>query len=193
MKNLPPIHNTRSPEQWDIISKYIDFKDKTVLDLGCGYGDILFRCWAAGAKAATGIDNDRDILIRLADFAKENKIPKDDLFLIRFDLNRIDNLRFMFDKDADFFSDIIICFSVLPYLKQPFTVLEWMQSHSKISLIECQLSGDGPGFGMIQTDDHMRDWLTLAGWQSVEAIGHTMVKEGRYKRTIWMCHDANVF
>ena len=174
MRSLPPIHNTRSPQQWDIISKHVDFKDKSVLDLGCGYGDILFRCWQAGARCK-GLESDinvfNDVISRSPDY---------DIILLHWDLED-------YIKDNPKRYDITICFSVLPYLRQPFSVLEWMQSQSKVSLIECQYAGDGPGFGMIQNDENMADWLRLAGWQSVEPIGYTMVKEGRFKRTIWCC------
>lgn len=163
------VHNTRSPEQWQIISKYIYFNGKTVLDLGCGYGDILAFCREAGA-IVTGLERDMMVVV-----SAQRQHPG---------LNIRQGL-------AEFMPfgpfDVIICFSVLPYLAVPFDVLKDIWRNCKQALIECQYAGDGPGFAWLQNDDDMRRWLAEAGWQKIEAIGRTFV-EGRDKfRTIWLC------
>ena len=94
--------------------------------------------------------------------------------------------------------DVIICFAVLPYLKYPLTILEWIRERSKVGLIECQYDGDGPGtemrfplginFPSTITDDRMmKYYLSQIGWQSVEAIGKTWVEDRNMYRTIWRC------
>lgn len=198
--SLPPIHNSRSPQQWEIIKKYVDFKDKTVLDIGFGYGDILLRCRHAKVKHIYGVDKEPSLVSRLGD--------------IFFNLPTLSTLEYKQPgstlAEADFVKyipwdidyDIIICFSVLPYLKQPFTVLEWIKEHSQIALIEIQLFGDGPGSndwlrGQIKEnpevtylvdDEDVYLLLRAIGWKHVENIGVTVAeKDKNYDRAIWLC------
>jgi SAM-dependent methyltransferase len=165
------IHNTRSPEQWEIISRHVDFKGKTVLDLGCGKGDILFRAFEAGAQV-TGIDNNPEQIRYIKDAMPEVNVA-------------VDDIAFMIMQSK---VDIIICFSVLPYLKLPSNMLLWINFHSDVALIECQYAGDGPGLSFLKGNNDMRAWLLEAGqFEKVQVIGHTFV-EGRNKnRFIWMC------
>jgi 16S rRNA A1518/A1519 N6-dimethyltransferase RsmA/KsgA/DIM1 with predicted DNA glycosylase/AP lyase activity len=175
------VHNTRSPQQWQIISEHIDFKSKTVLDLGCGWGDILFKCIEAGVKEAWGVEQDESICRHLwqSDALSNNKARR---------IAYADLEQWAFQDTIPAF-DIIICFSVLPYLTNPLAVLKWMKEHSQTSLIECQYAGDGPGLTTIKNDNDMLAYLRLAGWKSIEPIGKTLV-EGRDKyRTIWMCQE----
>lgn len=157
--------NSRSSEQWRIISKHIDFKGKVILDLGCGHCDILIQCIQAGAKCY-GVDHN----------------PPDE-FKGVVNVRTIEDWM-QFDND---YYDVIICFSVLPYLEYPFSVIQWIKDHSEIALIECQYSGDGPGFPSIKDDKDMRDYLNLADFDSVEPIGKTLVEDRNKFRTIWLC------
>lgn len=184
------IHNTRSPEQWEIISRHIDFKGKSVLDLGCGKGDILFRAFEAGAEAM-GIDRDAENIryitpkIKVFNLNLLNMRNFDQEFVIASRHNVPEVINFLDMMEP---IDVIICFSVLPYLDNPEGVLEWINRHSKIALIECQYSGDGPGFHFLTSNDIMRGWLMLWGkFQKVQLIGHTLVKDRDKKRYIWMC------
>jgi SAM-dependent methyltransferase len=165
------VHNVRSPEQWEIISRHVDFKGKTVLDLGCGKGDILFRAFEAGAKAV-GIDKDQGNIEYLCDVYPEVTALCDDIERI-----------WLIPP-----TDIIICFSVLPYLHALGYVLKMINRYSDIALIECQYAGDGPGLSFLKGNNDMRTWLLEAGqFEKVQVIGHTFV-EGRDKnRFIWMC------
>lgn len=161
------VHNVRSPEQWEIISRHIDFKDKTVLDLGCGKGDILIRAFEAGALVA-GVDWDKS---NLCDIPTE-------MMAIEDDIETLGHPRV----------NIIICFSVLPYLNNPERMLSLINYRSDVALIECQYAGDGPGLSFLTGNDAMREWLLAAGkFEKVQPIGHTLV-EGRNKnRFIWRC------
>lgn len=179
---LPPVHNTRSPAQWEIISKHVDFEGKTVLDLGCGHGDLLWRAWRAGAKSLEGVEKkletDREIYKRLMG---DLNAACDNLYLML----EIENIIRATRQRGHY--DVVICFSVLPYLQDPFTCLCWICDHSEQALIECQYSGDGPGFDWLKDDDDMRDWLEQAGFETVEPIGKTLVKDRDKYRTIWLC------
>ncbi|KKM74225.1 hypothetical protein LCGC14_1402440 [marine sediment metagenome] len=166
-------HNTRSPEQWDIISNHIDFQGKTLIDLGCGKGDLLFHAFDAGAKVV-GVDHNIDNIkhIRTARPGIKTLFGELDLMEIWF-WERV---------------DIAICFSVLPYLKRPGDTLKWINTHSDIALIECQYADDGPGFDFLIDNDDMKQWLLQIGeFKEVEVIGHTLVEGRNTKRFIWRC------
>lgn len=165
------VYNVRAPEQWEIIFQQIDFQGKTVLDLGCGKGDILSFASEAGAHVI-GIDNDKVNIEYI-----RNTYPKTSI--IEGDIDCLTQVGQM---------DIIICFSVLPYLAYPKRALHWINFNSEVALIECQYAGDGPGLHFLTNNDDMKEWLLVAGqFKKVEVIGHTVV-EGRDKRRyIWMC------
>lgn len=179
------MHNKRANEQWQIISSHIDFDNKTVLDLGCGYGDILALCQQSGANVL-GIEQDKEI----CKYLKNNWI-----LVINCDLEKwiqkvsakLDTSVLEWLEEPVIHFDIVICFSVLPYLNNPDAVLRWIADHSDIALIECQYAGDGPGFSGIKNDNDMQKWLFEVGWQSAEAIGKTLVDYRNKYRTIWCC------
>jgi len=183
---LPPVHNTRAPAQWEIISQYVDFDGKTVLDLGCGYGDLLWRAWAAGAKSIVGVDSNFEIQKRLGEIAFNAgismRIP-DPPFVPEWSTIR----NYILQRNSG--ADIIFCFSVLPYLKNAHDILKWIFSHSSVALIECQYQGDGPGPFYLRDDCDMRRWLDKVGFKTVEPIGKTLVEGRGAYRTIWMCSD----
>lgn len=169
------VHNVRSPEQWEIISRHVDFKGKTVLDLGCGKGDILFRVFDAGAQII-GIDKDEKNIEYIRSCCSEIEVIKDDLH----------DLPVLSVSDAQ--QDVIICFSVLPYLLGAGYTLRWINEHSAIALIECQYAGDGPGFHFLWGNGEMESWLLEVGqFEKVKVIGHTFVAGRNKNRFIWMC------
>jgi len=47
---------SQSYKTWQRLSRIIDFKDKTVCDLGCNYGYFSFKAEEAGAKQVIGVD-----------------------------------------------------------------------------------------------------------------------------------------
>lgn len=166
------IHNVRSPRQWQIISQHIDFQDKTVLDLGCGKGDIINRAFMAGATVG-GIDRDAKNIRYIRETYPGIEIIQDDI-----------------SRALPLYSvDIAICFSVLPYVKNLASILQWMKNHSEIALIECQYNGDGPGFHFLRGNDDMKNWLLEVGqFKKVSPIGFTTVKRRNKQRFIWMCN-----
>ena len=46
-----------------LIQPHIDFKNKTVLDVGCNSGEVLFNLYRSGIKYGVGIDFDPDVLL----------------------------------------------------------------------------------------------------------------------------------
>ena len=175
LKNPLFIHNTRSPEQWRIISEHVNFAGKRVVDYGCGYADILRHALVVGgAGYCVGVEEDRGIIKGLLDRFPRGRFDPDFL-VVNGDVA---------GEGADF--DIGICFSVLPYIPTPDDFLASMSHSCKTALIECQYAGDGPGFETIKDDDDMEEWLGCH-WQSVELIGSTLVDYRDKRRTIWLC------
>jgi SAM-dependent methyltransferase len=177
---IPDLHNTRAEEMWSHIEKSVDFANKTVLDVGCGYADFMVRAWQAGARAVFGIDNSS---IVLSD-ARIRTLP-----LVREGAGI-----FFMQKDAEHWSDrwpgyhdIVICTSVLPYMLDPNKLLKNIQRDSGIAIIECQYAGDGPGFDNISNDEDMRKWLSKFEWSSVDKIGSSVLKSRNRTRSIWRC------
>lgn len=58
-------------EWFDKIKQYVDFKDKTVLDLGCAEGMFSVLARQEGAKMATGIDSDKNRIKVAQDLSAE--------------------------------------------------------------------------------------------------------------------------
>jgi SAM-dependent methyltransferase len=173
MANLCPWewHNGRSGEMWNIISEYQDFSMVHVLDIGCGYGDFLIRSVMAGARGAWGVDNDPEIIQAVTE--KVGPLP--------IDLFCMDAVEYM---QHPILHDVVFCFSVLPYLPDQRQALKYLKIRSRVVYLEVQYVGDGPGTHLEDADMHE----TLSEhWEECIPIGHTLVKEGRFKRTIWRC------
>lgn len=185
MSLLPELYNTRADKIWEQIDKIVDFTDKTVLDVGCGRGDLMMRAWQSGARAVYGIDNSKieikEARLRSWNMVKEGAM----LFFVEKNVESWNN-------KWPGFHDIVICTSVLPYLIDPDKLLENISRDSDIAIIECQYAGDGPGFEYIEHDDDMKNWLHASGgWFSVLKIGSTDVESRPgVSRSIWMCSNV---
>jgi len=165
--------NVRSPMQWEIVSKVIDFQDLEVADLGCGYCDLLLNIQAAGASVAHGVEHDPDI-------AQEARSRCEGTGITIFEADLVAWLR-----ECQVY-DVLICFSVLPYLPDMESALALLYQKGRQVLIECQYRGDGPG--SILGDSHMQ-WRLLRYWDSVRKIGTTLVEIRNCERSIWLCED----
>jgi len=180
--NLPELYNTRAEKMWEQIDKAVDFTDKTVLDVGCGRGDLMMRAWQSGARVVYGIDNSK-IELNEAKLRSWNMVKEGArLYFMTKDIEQ-------WSSKWPGFNDIVICTSVLPYLIEPEKTIEHIARDSDIAIIECQYHGDGPGFEYIKHDDDMKNWLhAYGGWFSVLKIGSTDVESRPgVKRSIWLC------
>lgn len=54
-----PCHRPNSHERWEMISGATNFRDVTVLDIGCATGYFSFKAIQAGASSVLGIDHDQ--------------------------------------------------------------------------------------------------------------------------------------
>ncbi|MFC1917414.1 class I SAM-dependent methyltransferase [Chloroflexota bacterium] len=66
---------SRSHETWARLSQIIDFKDKTILDIGCCHGFICFKAEEAGAQEITGMELNDDAIavVRQVAWLKKSK------------------------------------------------------------------------------------------------------------------------
>ena len=185
---LPPVVNKRAFDQWEIISRHVNPKSKFVLDLGCGYADLLWSCWAMGAAACMGVDKDRALLTENRLTRSKFGIMANNVAFTDYDINDVVSGACNLTMPREYGCDIILCFSVLPYLDDMLGALKWIKDHSKIALLEVQYFGDGPGRQPIRDDGVMSRTLSgIIEWEHVKAIGKTYIPDRDKYRTIWMC------
>ena len=171
-------HNTRAAEIWEILKPNVDFSRKTVFDIGCGHGDLLWRYYNAGAKRVLGIDCNGKIAMEARERARDHTPRGAAITVLIADIE--DWLNW------DIY-DIIVSLSVLPYIKDPISLLEKMYTHSRdATIIECQYTGDGPGYYGVHNDMDMQAVLESI-WEEAVAIGKTKVEIRDKYRTIWKC------
>lgn len=172
--------NTRATAMWSVINKVVDFRNKSVTDLGYGSGVFLHRAYIAGARTVLGIDNcQKDYRI---DSIKVQHTKHGTKEVGRI-TTRFGNLN---DMLLEWKADIGLCFSVLPYLDDPQNFVNWMSNQFAVSMIECQYKGDGPGFSFIKDTSDMKYWLKNS-FDNVTLIGNSYVVSKDLYRDIWMC------
>ena len=168
---LPPIHNKRFLAQWQVIEeRIVTGRNKTAIDLGCGYGDLAAKLKSVGLDV-WAIEGDQAIIKKL-----HKRLPQS-VELHTANLNDF-NLTKKFDYG--------FCFSVLPYLEHPIELLHWMCEHVGKSFIECQYYGDDPGLETIKDDNDMQYFLWKAGFKWAQLLGKTHVKDRIVSRSIWL-------
>jgi SAM-dependent methyltransferase len=128
-----PCHRPNSPERWEIIERHTDFKDKTVLDLGCATGYFSFKAQQAGAKIVVGLDHDANA-VNVCRAAKEiYKVHNCHFWLIAPTSELLERY------------DIAFAMSVLNWLGQDLAEswLHWVEEYVDEVWIELPLAGDG--------------------------------------------------
>ena len=163
---------------WSYIVKNVDFDDKSVIDVGCGYADFMWRAYAAGARAVFGYDNDKTVNYIASERLETYGYVGKPVYIMNSDIQN-------WDEKWPGKHDIAICTSLLPYLKSPGYILECIIRDSDIAIIECQYAGDGPGFDWLNDDSAMAFWLFANGAQESSKLGETCIIGRDKYRTIW--------
>jgi SAM-dependent methyltransferase len=160
--------NTRSPAQWAAMRDALDWKGKWVLDVGCGYGDLLLFAREAGAHVF-GVDHNEEVVKA----ATGRGLP-----VVCADINEY--------MERGEYGHVVFCFSVLPYNDCDRTLAN-LAKIADVAFIEVQLLGDGPGY--FASEDQLRE--TLEGyWDDVTRVGETQVQIRNTIRAIWMCRKG---
>lgn len=171
-------HNKRALSIWSIISSGVEFKNKSVIDVGCGYCDIAWRMAKAGASVSAV---DKDPLALKTCYEKKVHYKQESISVLGHYLEEF--LPYITEP-----YDIAICFSVLPYLSwnydEALAILRDIVARELI--IELQYAGDGPGRVEIQNDGDMRILLENY-YDNVTWLGATSVKENQHMRSLWRC------
>ncbi|MHC1582205.1 MAG: methyltransferase domain-containing protein [Candidatus Syntropharchaeia archaeon] len=108
---------------WNAISSAVEWKDKTVLDVGCYMGYFCFKIKEKGAKKVVGID-----INYLDDARKIRSIKRENVIFREVDIER--------DEIEDY--DIILLLNTLHHLRSPFHVMRKIFKHSKIAIFEIE-------------------------------------------------------
>ncbi|GAH13988.1 unnamed protein product, partial [marine sediment metagenome] len=165
-KTTAYLMNSRSGVMFQAIRKNINLVGADVLDLGCGYGDLVVFSLSNGARHATIVDKDVKAVLtaeqKIAQRAPEG-ITWESLLLDIDDRSQLAALKYY---------HVAFCTSVLPYLTNKDMVLSFLAARAETSVIEMQYYGDGPGPASIRDDTGMKSWL-MTYWESVEKIGHS--------------------
>ncbi len=179
--------NRRAKAMWDQIIPHVDFMNRTVIDIGAGYCDLAMMAADAGAHIVLCLENNSQVYKKILERLEYGT------YCLNINAMEVDAEDFLYGiPDNEYLVDIAICTSVLPYLREPDRMLEWMSKHAAISIIEVQYKNDGPGERLgIEADAMMEGRLrSQAAWDSkrkVYKIGETNIAIRPGTRSIWLC------
>lgn len=169
------VYNGRAPEMWHQIKRAVNFAGKSVLDVGCGRGDMLLYTHHAGARQVIGIDHDPTEAE-----AARNRVKNLPIVVhledaqVWYALNTPEGSTPLFD--------VVLCFAVVPYQDQPTQLLSMLKDLGRQAILEIQTVGDGPG----KWEQTMIPSKLRGIWDHVQAIGQTRAKE-KFWRKLYLC------
>lgn len=166
--------NKRDEARWALIEPHVELHGKTILDVGCGMGDVLMRCCLVGAKLVHGVDHDNMVVAAVTE--RLAGCPGVSIF-------EHDVQQFLSRSRRKY--DVGFCLSVLPYVSME-KVLDLLRRRVRMAFVECQYQGDGPA-ATVRDDEEMASILEATKWASVERLGTVPVAIRRAERTVWLC------
>ena len=179
--------NLRAEKMAAIILDKYDFQDKTVVDFGCGYGDMMKYALRKSAHYVLGVDKKQS---NVNTAARKCKVfgSMGGFYCADFENEGVfDNILDIASQGVDRRIDVAFCFSVLPYLEDPRLFVNRLRESFKTVFIECQYIGDGPG-NFAEDNFGMNLWLIEREFDIVDNIGETFVGGRDKYRTIWQCY-----
>lgn len=162
---------------WALMDR-VHWEGMSVLDLGCGEGDMLLFTAQAGAAQVWGVDDDSLVTSRVLGRVSD-----------------IENIHLAYCGIMDWFRntskifDISLCLSVLPYVSDFRETLHEIREHSHRAIIECQYAGDGPGPHWLENDTDMFRVLEKTGYTGITKLGSTEIPYRDMERSLWYCES----
>jgi len=188
----------RSDYKWKRLEPiYHEFKDSSILDLGCSNGYYLFQSHSFNPRLMLGIDPMNICFYQYLAFQKYAQIPN--LFL--FPVN-MDQLNFL---QADF--DIVLFMGVLYHQSSPLDSLcqirEYLKPKGRIVVETLVYPGtDSIAFFpknryakmnnvyFIPTVSCLTHWLAQAGFSDIENLGVIPTTSDEQRKTDWMNFES---
>ena len=188
----------RSDWKWDRLESYIDFRDRRVLDVGCGNGYFGWRMLAAGARQVLGLDPfllyvvQHEVIQRFAGYGHHNFVLplKDDCL--------IPDLRAF---------DVTLSMGVLYHRTSPIDHLVTLR-HSLVRngvlVLETLVLEDGVDRVLVPEDRYAKmrnvwfipciplliNWLQRAGFTDVSIVDVSQTSTDEQRRTDWMTFES---
>lgn len=181
-REIPPLRHYPH-ERLDAITKVVDFKGKSVLDIGASMGYYSFAASELGAHSVFPIETYSPgcyVMDQVARIYHRGVFP--------FNQNI---------KDFDFENmkvEIIFAFSVLPYLGQPDPeplkeVLRRMAKTCEVAFIE--MGDGGSALEWCEGDANFQDLFEECGFEDVKSLGPMFSSHSNTYRTLWECHGTS--
>ena len=188
----------RSDWKWDRLKSHVDFRDRRVLDVGCGNGYFGWRMLAAGARQVMGLDPfllyvaQHELISRLAGYRHHNYVLplKDDCL--------IDDLRAF---------DVALSMGVLYHRTSPIEHLISLRHslvRNGILVLETLVLEDGVDRVLVPEGRYakmrnvwfipcislLKTWLQRAGFTDVTVVDVTQTTTDEQRKTDWMTFES---
>ena len=121
--------NLRAEKMAEIVLNRYNFQDKTVVDFGCGYGDMMKCALRKSARYVLGVDKKQS---NVNTAARKCKVfgSKGAFYCADFENEGVfDNILDIASGGEDRLIDAAFCFSVLPYLEDPTFFVNRLGTH----------------------------------------------------------------
>lgn len=177
--DIPPLRHYPH-DRMEAIMMRVEFQDLVVVDVGANMGYYSFLAADLGASYVIPIET----------YAKGCEVIERAARIYGFyQINTwSQNVKdFPFEKVKP---DIVLAFSVLPYLGQPnpeplTKVLRNMAEHAGVCYIE--MGDGGSELSWCQGDQAFEDLFLACGFQHVEALGQVFTSHSNTRRMLWEC------
>ena len=187
----------RSDWKWDRIARHVDWRERRVLDVGCGNGYFGWQMLNAGAHSVTGLDPfllyvvQHELVRRLAGPARNHVLPLSDSCLE----NRLRAF------------DIVLSMGVLYHRTSPIDHLqllrEALRPKGRVVIETLIIESEQPQV-LVPEDRYakMRNvwfipslpmlfrWLCRTGFDDIQVIDVTRTSTDEQRRTDWMTFES---
>ena len=187
----------RSDWKWARLEPHVAFKDKRVLDVGCGNGYYGWRMLGAGAQRVIGIDPTLGYLVQYA--AMRHLIGEQPMHVLPLKLEELPPGNAAFDT--------VLSMGVIYHRRDHMEHLQQLRSHLKPGgelILEGLVIEGGPGALLhpggryakmknvytLPSPATLAQWLALAGFGEIELLDVSPTTSAEQRRTAWMQFES---